>query len=68
MGGEGIVFINEKKLLKKDINGLIKEKISYNSAEIKNRKFEGLRFYKLWYDLINIFYKYLLYHQHPLIL
>ncbi len=45
MGGEGIVFINEKKLLKKDINGLIKEKISYNSAEIKNRKFEGLRFY-----------------------
>jgi len=45
MGGEGIVFINEKKLLKKDINGLIKEKISYNSVEIKNRKFEGLRFY-----------------------
>ena len=44
MGGEGIVFINEKKLLKKDINGLIKEKISY-TAEIKNRKFEGLRFY-----------------------
>lgn len=40
---EGILITNEKKVTEKDIIGLIKEEIPYNSVEIKKRGSKGLK-------------------------
>jgi len=52
---EGILLTSRKKVTEKDIIGLIKEDVPYNSVEIKKRGSKGLKwwyYYFYWFNFL----------------